>query len=266
MRKTAIALLVLGLAAILAAPASAVSFWSETFSYSNGNLAVSPSVSGGNWTNHSTGTSAPTDIQVVSGTAKGDMSQQPDDNRTFTARGTGDSTYACMVVRIPSPSTTPVVNNYFAHFKDTGTINFLGRVFVLPVTGAPGNFTFGVSVSSVNTTVPPVSWGTALNFDQDYVVVVQYNAAAGRAKLWVDPINEGSTSITSNTSSSTITPIAISAFALRQSSSGSPASGSSSWTFVVDNLGVGTSFDDACTGGPTPARSESWGRLKVLYR
>jgi hypothetical protein len=266
MRKTAIALLALGLAAILATPALAVSFWSETFTYANGNLAVSPAVSGGNWTNHSTGTTAPADIQVVSGTARGDMSQQPDDNRTFTARTTGDSTYACMVVKIPTPTITPVINNYFAHFKDTGTINFLGRLFVLPVVGDASKFTFGISVSSVNTTVRPVAWGTALNFDQAYNVVIQYNAAAGRARLWVDPVNEGSTFVQSNTSSSTITPIAISAFALRQSSSGSPDAGSPSWTYVVDNLGVGPSFTDACNAGPTPARTPTWGHLKALYR
>ncbi len=88
MRKTAIALLALGLAATLVSPAMAISFWSETFSYPDGGLAAG---SGGNWAIHS-GTG--TDIQVASGVAVGDMATTPDDNRTFPAQDSLAKTYA----------------------------------------------------------------------------------------------------------------------------------------------------------------------------
>ena len=50
----------------------------------------------------------------------------------------------------------------------------------------------------------------------------------------------------------------VTAFALRQS------------TFTdkiyVDNVGVGDSFTDAFTAGPTPVEGTTWGKLKALYR
>src|SRR5262245_14426350 len=100
MRKTAISLFVLGIAAVaFAATASATVLLSEGFSYPNGNLAGN-----GTWLTHS---GAGTDIQVVSGRANGNMANAPDDNASFAAQPTTAPTYACFEVTIPDPGGSP---------------------------------------------------------------------------------------------------------------------------------------------------------------
>ena len=114
MRKTAITLLALGLAASFVGTTASAALLSETFSYPDGNLTVvSP------WTNHSSPTG--TDIKIVSGRAVGTMSNTPDDNRTFA--GTTAKIYSCFELTIPTPLAAPDTG-YIAHFKDTGTSNF----------------------------------------------------------------------------------------------------------------------------------------------
>ena len=76
MRKTAIMLLALGLAAAAAAPAFAVSLMTESFTYPNGNL-----VPNGGWATHS-GTG--TDIQVLGAV---DCSHHTRPDETETTRG-----------------------------------------------------------------------------------------------------------------------------------------------------------------------------------
>ncbi len=259
MRKMVIALLVLGLTAIAVAPAGAVSLLTETFAYANGNL-----VPNGGWATHS---GSGTDIAVASGAALGNMANAPDDNRTFTAQSATAKTYYCFNVMIPS-NTVPVLTNYFIHFKDTGTANFYGRCYVMP---SASKFTFGLSVGSCNASlVPPcfpTAWPGTLNFDQWYTVVVSYDAAAGSSELWVDPSSELDAKITHSTWSGSTSQAGglVSAIALRQPSSNSGFTGST-WMYDVDNLGVGTTFNDACTSAPVPTNKSTWGRVKTLYR
>jgi hypothetical protein len=255
MRKATLLITVLALLAI-AGPAFSASFWSEQFSYANGALT---SVSA-NWTTHS-GTG--TDIQVNSGVAVGSNSNAPDDNRVFgVTQSATAKTYACFQVMIPTQATTPVLN-YFAHFKDSGTFNFGARVYVAP---SGGTFTFGVSLGSCGTGCTVALWPVALNYGQWYTVATLYDAGAGVARLWVDPAGEGSLSISHNTWSGTTSQAGfqLSAFALRQSSSGIP-SGTANWGYNVDNIQVGTAFADLCPS-PTGAAGSTWGRLKTLYR
>jgi hypothetical protein len=244
---------VLAITALAAAsPALAVNLLGEPFSYPDGGIVA---VSGGNWANHS-GTG--TDITIVSGTAQGDMLNAPDDNRTFAAQGVAAKTFACFKVTIPNPGAGTVSTNYFAHFKDTGTSNFMARVFVAPQ-GA--TFAFGITAGSSTT---PTVWPTALNYGQSYYVVIDYDAAAGTSDLWVDPTVESDPKVSSSLPAGA-TGIAVSAFALRESSTQTPA-GSLRWKFIVDDLGVGTTFSDACYSGPTPTKGSTWGRLKAIYR
>jgi hypothetical protein len=257
MRKTATTLLVAALTAILVTPALAVSLLSEPFIYADGNL-----VPNGGWATHS-GTG--TDIQVVSGTAVGNNANAPDDNRTFTAQAANAKVYGCLTITIPTPAAPPDTN-YIAHFKDTGTSNFWARVWV----GASGNtFTFGLSAGSCacNTNCVPVFWATPLLYDTPYRVAISYDGATGNAELWVDPLNESSLKITA-TGGAAPPPQPLSSFALRQSSSPPTAcpGGNFNWSYVVDNLGVGTTFDDACATGQTPTERSTWGSLKSIYR
>ncbi len=245
MRKTAIALLALGSAALLVSPALAANIYLENFSYPVGNL-----VPNGGWAIHS-GT---TDIQVMSGGyIQGMTSRSADDNRAWSSPAP-DSTsrvYACFKVRIPAlTGTTPTVNGYFAHFKDTGTSNFRAKVFIIPSSPA---FTFGISVSSNTATV----WPTTLAYDTWYVVATCYDPHTRQATLWVDPVSEASPSLTVT---EVATPnIFSSAYAFRQASVTGGV-----WTWEVDDLGVGTTFLDACET-PVPVQQSTWGRIKSTY-
>jgi hypothetical protein len=258
MRKTALVLSLLGLAAFSAAPALATPLLTETFTYPNGNLVVPL----GNWTTHSG--AGGTDIQVVSGTAAGDMAQAPDDNRTFTAQTATAKTYACFLVKIPAQAAALTGTTYFAHFKDTGTSSLVARLYVTPLSPT---FTFAISVSSANAPLPfqyLSNWTSALSFDTYYNVVIDYDAAAGFSDLWVNPANESSAKVTSSTSSGVKTGTLVSAFALRQSASGIEAG--TNWKWIVDNVGVGSTFDDACVASTIAVEPKTWSTVKTLYR
>lgn len=242
MRKFTIGFAALTLVVAAAIPASAAVLLSEGFPYSDGNL-----VPNGGWANHS---GAGTDIQMIGGRAVVDMAQAPDDNRSFTAQSATAKTYYCLEVMIPAIVGSPRLN-YFAHLKDTGTINFAGR---LGVSTSGSSFTFAVGATAFTT---PTLWGTALNYDQSYRVVVSYDAATGSSEMWVNPVNELSTKVTSTGTAGTL----ISAFALRQSNTGT----GTVWKASVDNVGVGNTFDEACSQ-ITPTNTSTWGRVKVLYR
>ena len=258
MRKTATALLVLGLTAVLAAPALAVSLLSETFTYPDGNL-----VPNGGWANFS---GAATDIQVASGKAVGSGPNANDDHILFAAQPLTGKTYACLTVRIPSIAGAPKPI-YFAMLKDGGTSIFVSRLYVLPVVG--GTFTFGISYSSTSATVGVTPWGSALSYDTDYTVVINYDPATSTSNLWVNPVNEASTSVANV---GTAAAVAVSGFGLRQSATAStlppspPYTGNTDWGCIVDNVGVGTTFEEACTSGPTPTRRRTGGEVTTIYR
>jgi len=256
MRKFAIALVMLGLVA--AAPAKSASLASDVFSYPNGDL-----VPNGGWANYS---GATTDIQVNAGRATGFGPAANDDHLLFTPQSLTVKTYACFDVIIPAPAAAPKPI-YFALLKDAGTTNFVSRVYVLPLAG--GGWTFGISHSSTSTTVGVVPWTSGLVYGQNYHVVINYDPVNKTSTLWVNPTVESDPSV-SITNAATAA-LAVAGFGLRQSASASalPASpayvGTADWGFSVDNLGVGSTFDDACAI-PTPTRPATWGQVKGLYR
>lgn len=261
MKKLVTSLATLAVCVALAPVASATVLMQEGFNYADGGLVAN---SGGNWVNHS-GTG--TDITVTSGRAIGDNASAPDDNRSFAAQPTTSSTYACFDIIIPDPGAAPKLN-YIAHFKDTGTTNFLSRVYVAPL--AAGGWTFGLSHTSTSATVGPVLWSaSSLTFGQKYNIVIKYDPVNATSTLWVDPVNESSTSISQTVAG---TGVALSAFALRESSSSPtvPAGttlGTANIKYSVDNLGVGTTFTDACVQyQATPTQGATWGKIKTLYR
>jgi hypothetical protein len=262
MRKIAIAFLVLGLAASFAVtPASATNLVSESFSYPNGNL-----VPNGGWANYS---GAVTDIQVASGRATGGAIGNPanDDHKLFAAQPVTAQTYACFQVIIPAVAGAPKPI-YFLELKDAGAANLVSRVYVLPLAG--GGWTFGISHSSTSTTVGVTPWTAALSFDTPYVVAINYDPVAKSSTLWVNPVNQASPSVTD--ANPLIPALAVSGVGLRQSNAASalpaspPYAGTTDWNYSVDDLGVGTTFDDACNYGPTQTRSSTWGQVKTLYR
>ncbi len=259
MRKTAIALLALCLAAIVAAPAMATVLLSETFTYADGNLAPN-----GGWATFS---GAATDVQVLSGRAVGVGLNANDDHVFFPVQPLTSKTYACFTVKIPAVAAAPKPI-YFLALKDGGTAAFVSRVYVLPISGG---FTFGLSHSSTSATVGVVAWSAStLNYDQDYNVVINYDPVAKSSTMWVDPVNELSPSV--SITNAAVAALAVQTVMLRQSATAAtlPASpayvGTDNWGFSVDNLGVGTSYIDACTAGTIAVTPSTWTNMKALYR
>jgi hypothetical protein len=260
MRKIATSLLTLAAVAAFAGSAMAVNLVSESFTYPNGNL-----VPNGGWANFS---GANVDIQVAAGRATGGAILNPanDDHIFFAAQPATSTTYACFEVMIPAVAAQPKPI-FFAALKDAGTANFVSRVYVLPLAG--GGWTFGLSHSSTSATVGVVPWTAALTYGVSYKVVINYDPVAKSSTMWVNPVNQFSPSV--SITNSAIAALSAATFALRQSNAAAtlPASpayaGTADWNFSVDNLGVGTTFDDACAA-VTPTHSNTWGQVKVLYR
>lgn len=256
MKKLVTLLLAAAAVAAFAANAFAVNLISEGFNYPNGNL-----VGNGGWANFS-GTG--TDIQVVNGRAVGDMNAAPDDSRTFAAQ-TG-VLYTCfeVVINNPTPTTAPILNHFYILAASAST--FFGRVYVAPV-GSGGAWTLATSWSSVAAGAAQVTlWNTPLTYGTRYYVVVKIDPVAKTSTMWVNPSSEASTSVTNT---GTLSAAAVTMVGLRQSSSAAVSDnvtpGSAKWTFSVDNIGVGTSFVDACAQ-VTPAQTSTWGRVKSMYR
>jgi hypothetical protein len=260
MRKIAIATVILGLVA--AAPAMSASLAFDTFSYPNGNL-----VPNGGWALFAAGTNN-VDVQVASGRATGGAIGNPgnDDHLSFTPQALTVKTYACFDVLIPAFVGAPKPI-YFAAIKDAGVANFVSRVYVLPLAG--GGWTLGLSHSSTSSTVGVVPWTAALSSGVNYHVVINYDPVNHSSTLWVNPTVESDPSV--SITNAAIPALAASTFALRQSNSAStlpavPAyTGTADWNFSVDNLGIGSTFDDACAI-PTPTRPATWGQIKANYR
>jgi len=259
MKRLATTLGLFALAATMAPPAFAINLFSDGFAYPNGNL-----VGNGGWANYS---GANIDVQVAAGRATGGAipNNQNDDHRLFAAQSTTTRTYACFIANIPTFAGAPKPI-YFAELKDGGAANLVSRVYV--VSHPTGGWTFGISHGSTGAAVGLTAWPTALSFNTDYTLVINYDPVNHTSSLWVNPANELSPSVTD--ANAAIAALSVSGFGLRQSNAAStlPAGtfpGTIDWNWAVDNLGVGTTFDDACAR-PTPTTKSTWGKVKSIYR
>ena len=188
----------------------------------------------------------------------------PDDHIGFAPQAITGPTYACFNVLIPTLAAQPK-GTYFAELKDASATLLYSRVYVMPLAG--GGATFGLSYSSTSTSLGPVLWTAPLVYGQPYNIVIKYDPTSFTSTLWVNPSTEADPSI-SQTGAGPAT--VITNFGLRQSASASTvpatyATGTANFTYSIDNLGVGTTFSDAC-GLPVPARQATWGALKSIYR
>jgi len=250
----------LALLALSAAPAFATVLLSESFTYPNG--ALPPN---GGWANFS---GAGTEVQVVTGRAVVDHNNAPDDQILFPAQSTSTKTYACFDVIVPTFSGQPKAV-YFAMLKDATVSTFVSRVYVVPV--APSGWTFAISHSSTGATAGCTVWPATLTSGTKYNVVINYDPVNKTSTLWVNPVNELSANVTDTNGA--IAAVAVQGFALRQSGTAStfPATqvftGSTNIQVSVDNLGVGTTFTDACAQyQSTPTQRSTWGAVKSIYR
>ncbi len=225
-------------AGLFAGAANAAIVLNEPFTYSNGELGAA---SGGAWALHS-GTGGQT---IASNQLAIDDNGTGDYNRAFTSPVSSGTVYAAFDLTVLSsdqPSST-ATGGYFAHFGrystgttvDTGA--FISRLTAYRPSGSTaGKYTLAIGAAAN----PTVNWGTELDQDTTYQVVIAYNLGTNVASLWVNPSSEASTSVT-NTGGS---PANLAAFMFR-------ISGTSDGDKTIDNLRVATTFNEA-TGIPEP--------------
>lgn len=127
-------------------------------------------------------------------------------------------------------SALPILTNaYFAHFKQ-GAGSFFGRIFATTATAASGFYRIGIGNASA--TASPGQYPVDLSPGVTYKVVSRLNLTNGICTLWVDPVNESSTSSTDATVVSG--PGFVDSYALRQSTG--------EGTLTLDNLQIAQNF------------------------
>jgi len=262
----------------IAGKATAAPYFTDGFSYADGSLVTG---SGGNWVTHS-GTAA--QMQVLDGKAVVALvstTATEDVNRNMGATlAAGSTLYYAASLNFEDTRTTPgtgsLGNSYFMHFKDSGTFNFRGRLY-MTAGSTPATFKLGVTSSSGTLAT---TWGSDLSFGTQYSIVVSYTASLndpratipdpldppntmpnpnftgplsgndGFASLWVNPINASSTKITDMAPPENVATDLVegmSALALRQGGNG-PSKAN------INVVSIGSSFDEvlaAIGGSPT---------------
>ncbi len=221
----------------------------ERFSHPDGNLVgQTPTPGPGNpWTSHDDLGGTP--IQVTNGMAV--LSQgtgsggREDVNVGFPAQTATDITFARFDFMLPSGQDlndpTKVLDDfglYFAHFySGLPTTGFRARTGVVqPSSGGDYGLAMNASGSRLN---EGSTWPSDLSFDTTYRTVISYDPVTAEGKLWLDPVDENSASI-SNAAGGSFGTL-IEGFALRQSND-------YIGTQIVDNLVVATSFAEALAG------------------
>jgi hypothetical protein len=216
------------LLALTATSVRGATIFQDSFTYSDGAL---PTVSSGTWFYHSTSTS---DLNVSSGQAQLVAGSGSDASANLTGAPYASAAltaalyakFTLNVTALPTSSGTHVV-----HFKDSGNgTTFRARVYLSTSGAGAGAFRVGIA----NTTATINNLPTDLALNTTYTVVIRYVLATGVSTLWIDPVNETSTSVNATDAANTST--AMSCIALRQATGGG--------TVLVDDLVVGTGFAD----------------------
>ena len=141
---------------------------------------------------------------------------------------------------------------YFAHF--TGETLSLHRARVWASTtniaasaaAASGHFLLGIGNSSAGN-ASSGQWLTELATNVTYTVVTRYQIATATSTLWISPSAEGDTSVTATDFVDPTNFVNVVYYAFRQ------ASGEG--TIRIDNLKVGTSFNDVAGANTSPTIS-----------
>ena len=219
------------------AQVSAAVIASDNFDYADGSL-----VPNGGWANHS-GTAG--DLQVVDGQVVIQHGIPSEDASLAFASVSGDIYYGIDFTVDASGMITGTDHEYFAHFRDE--FNFSARLDV--VAGQSGG-DFTVGIASDDSTAD-ATWGTDLNFGTTYRAVVRYSQDSNIAQLWINAVLSSDTSITGDDQPDP--GDLVTSFGLRQSDS------DLNERVLVDNLVIGTTFDDVVVGVATvPVPAAVW--------
>ncbi len=120
---------------------------------------------------------------------------------------------------------------YFAHFRD-GNNGFRGRIYAATAGAAIGHYRLGVA-NAANSISSAALLPVDLATNQNYSVVLRYNAGTCESRLWLNPASESSPWIDAVDAAQ---PITVEAFTFRQNSD--------IGTVWVDDLRIGTAFSD----------------------
>ena len=217
----------------------------DDFSYPDGPLVTAPATQ---WTHHSGNTSG--QVEVSSGVAILSQTENEDINgplagQPYGSSGTTNILYSKFTVSF-SALPTGSGGFYFAHFKDgtpTAGTGFRARIFALTNGAAPGSFRLGIA-NGAGTASATNNSDLALN--TTYTVVSRLVINNSSSTLWINPLDETSSSVSGSDSQSAIT---VTSYAFRQpgtaTTPGSP-------TVSIDDLVVGTQFSDAVPGSVNP--------------
>ena len=271
MRKTAIALLALGLTAALAAAAIAAPLFVEDFSYATG-LGLNGT---GGWAAHSGAGTNPQTVNLPAGglvyagypgSGVGNLlgplaTSGEDNNHAVVGTGTGN-VYAAVMINVASSQTT---GDYLFHFFDgliTGNI-FRARVFVKK-DAASTNYALGIQFGSNG---PPTYTGFVYTPGTTHLLVVKYVSVAGAtndiAALYIDPAldcNEPAAANVTHSDATQTDAVGLGGVAIRQ------GSGTAAASAQIDGIRVALTWADAVCNGITSSQSSTWGRVKSIYR
>lgn len=250
-------LLLVGCMTLAAQPdARAVVLFHEQFSHPDGTVLKPPTpgtlgvapIPGPGSTWSSAGGSV-TPIQVFGGEAiifqTDGAGNGQDGLAPFTAQATTATTYARFDFRLPSVGNTvnqKVIDEGagMVALRSDAASGLRARTGIVgPAAG--GDFRLAISVDDFNLVGNGVVWADDLDFDVTYRAVIAYNAADASSKLWLNPQNEASTSITDTSAAAAL---AIQNFYLRQADDYTGKQ-------FIDNLVVATTFAEALNPAST---------------
>lgn len=196
------------------------------------------------WTNHSGATGQ---VQVLDGRVLLTRTQTEDVSAGFTnflqALGNGIVLFTGLKLTF-TELPTGASGDYFAHFRDNGTVNYRGRLFATTNGAARGMFRLGIAngAATPNAVLP-----LDLPLNVPVRVLFRYNVDTAQTTLWVDPSGPDSPHVTATDPT---TPVTLYYFSLRQSSG--------MGALVVDEVKVGTSWEDVWEPSVPQAERLQW--------
>ena len=224
-------------------------FFTESFDYPDGDLTV---VSGGLWARHSGGKPPANVIQVVNGEAVVVAPGDQDDNRQIGMEmGPTDIWFYAVRFTVSQFEMANINQDYFIHFRPEG-FGFRARLAPSPPTD-PDNFDYSFQVWASSGDDGMTDWDGDFSYGDEVIAVVRWENETGVATLWINPVDESSTSVMDDELPDAMEP--ITSIALRQDS----GTGS---VVNIPVLSVGDNFADVLaavsepTGGGCPSGFE----------
>ncbi len=216
----------------------------DNFDYANGDL---PTVSGGTWVAVA-GSPLPAEpVEVVNGEARVRMNGLREDDNFLSFSSTTGSIYYGIDFRVPSLAPGMDTSPFFAAFTNAFSTSANGRLTIVEPAGAGPDDDFTIGVTTDSTGVD-ATWSTDLTFNTTYRAVVRYDQVTNESQLWIDAVSDTDTSI-SGTDQLDANADIIERFELQQArTSFSPVH-----EVFVDNLVIGTTFNNVVTAVPEPS-------------